>query len=255
MKRSAVGSLLRTTQAYCIQVCEKQTLEYGIAYCCAQFPGVAEVQQYREIIATEQDTLAQALGEADTYFDDLKQRCLVLAPAEGSASDTAARFFEERGFEKRSFLALALVEWVDISTGGDVRVLPARPMRAALRATFDDPILADLCDLRLNDPQYDMFVAMVDGEPAGRCALYQVGDIARVMDLQLSPTNAGGDVERALLSHVLALARRIEMRNICTMVRSDQVDALRVLTDVGFQNDGEIVEFHRTTPAGSGSHP
>ena len=51
----------------------------------------------------------------------------------------------------------------------------------------------------MNDPNFDLFLAMVDGQPAGRCALYQVGDIARVTDLAVGSLPAGSDVERALL--------------------------------------------------------
>lgn len=253
MKRSVVNSLLRTTQAYSIQICEKETLEYGIAYSSEQFPDVADVQQFREVIATEPDTLAKALTEADSYFEECGRRCLVFAPAKGNAEDATNDFFKKHGFERRCFVALALTEWVDISPRDDVRILPARPMRAALRATFENSTDAEICDLRLNDPQFDMFVAMLDGQPVGRCAFYQVGDIARIMDLHLLPTNAPGDIERQLLRHVLTMARRVEMRNICTLVRADHAEALHLFTDAGFQRDGEIVEFHRPGREGADS--
>jgi len=248
MKRSAVGSLLRTTQAYCIQVCEKQTLEYGIAYSCERFPDLAEVQQFREVIAKEPQTLEKALHEAEGHFASLQRRFQVIALAEDTPSDSSTEFFASHGFHPKRYRAMALTEWIDLPTVDTVRILPARPMRAALKATFDDDARADLCDLRLDDPQYDMFVATVDGKPAGRCALYQVGDIARVMDFHLNATANRDEVERALLKQVLAMARRLEMRNICTLIEEGRDDAVQLMTDAGFTHDGDIVEFHRSDP-------
>ena len=43
MQRSTTGSILRSTQALCGQLCEKKTLEYGIAYYIAQSTRRAEL--------------------------------------------------------------------------------------------------------------------------------------------------------------------------------------------------------------------
>ena len=53
MERSTVGSLLRTTQALCGQLCEKETLTHGIAYTCARYPNLSEVNQFREVVVED----------------------------------------------------------------------------------------------------------------------------------------------------------------------------------------------------------
>lgn len=150
---------------------------------------------------------------------------------------------------------MALANWPDVERATGVRVLHARAMRSALRATFveaespDSPAQRELsagaCEERLNDPQFDMFVATVDGNPAGRCALFQVGDIARVMDLSVLAPFADCGVDATLVLHVLSLAKRLAMRNICVQVdeASDRKPAW--FERFGFRADGTIEEFDR----------
>lgn len=150
---------------------------------------------------------------------------------------------------------MALANWPDVERATGVRVLHARAMRSALRATFveaespDSPAQRELsagaCEERLNDPQFDMFVATVDGNPAGRCALFQVGDIARVMDLSVLAPFADRGVDATLVLHVLSLAKRLAMRNICVQVDEASERKPAWFERFGFRADGTIEEFDR----------
>ena len=255
MERNTVGSLLRSTQALRSQLCGKQTLEQGIAYYSERFANLPEANQFREVVVGSSEQIVAAFDEAQAWFSERDLRCHVWAPAGGEASPELAAFLAARGYEERGYLAMTLATWVEIEPVGDVRILPARAMRAALRRTFHDAAtssdtgdadeLADAMDERMNDPQFDVFVAMIDAKPMGRCGLYQVGDIARVVDLCVSGTFRRDDVERALTAHVLAMAKRLQMRNICVQV--DEGDAKRRawFGAYGFVADGRVVEFER----------
>lgn len=288
MQRSTVGSLLRSTQAACGQICEKQTLELGIAYYSDEFAALPDANQFREVIADDPQSLPQAFEEASQWFEQRGLTILRWAPASGTAAAATIDFLKQRGFRPRTSSAMILSQWIDVEAPAEVRVLPARAMRAALRETFPaadqavgdgpselgqgarssrvvrtsvplpdgrgtdslrdiahrDPA-ADACERRMDDPQYDMFVAMVAGFPAGRCALYQVGDIARVMDLTVGERFSDAGVDRALIGHVLAMARRLAMRNICVQVDEDQTATRGLLEQAGFVADGSLVEFDR----------
>jgi len=97
------------------------------------------------------------------------------------------------GYAREDRLAMALTAYREIQTNPDVRVLPARPMRAAYRAVFDEAWsiypdsmrsdCVDACVERLDDHRMDMFVALIDKQPAGVCGLFQVGDIGRIVDV------------------------------------------------------------------------
>lgn len=255
MELNTVNSLLRCTQAYCNQLCDKHTLDYGIVYYSERFPEVPELNQFREVMIADEDDVAAAFAQTATWFTENQIECYRWAPALGKASDALAKLLEERGFDRYTDCAFRLTEWVELEAATDVRVLPARAMRSAYRETMEavpprtgaswSSHVAEACEERLDDPSLDMFVALVGKQPAGRCALYQVGDLAQVRDVTVLPSFADRGVERALLGHVLALAKRLAMKNVLALAEADDAVRAAWLEHAGFVQDGTIVEFRR----------
>ena len=255
MAHSTVGSLLRSTQAYCLQLCEKETLEFGIAYYSKKYPALPEANQYREVIATGSDQLDRAFAESQAWFESQGLSCHRWAPADGSGSSELADFLTDRGFALRRLTAMTLTQWAELDAPDNVKVLPARAMRSVFRQTLDGETnhaspqakeqAIEAYQERLDDPQLDMFVALVDKKPAGRCAMYQVGDIAQLIELHVSQAYADRGVKEALTAHVLALAKRLAMRNICLQVDSNDTTLQAWFQSAGFVEDGTLVEFDR----------
>jgi N-acetylglutamate synthase-like GNAT family acetyltransferase len=214
------------------------------------------------VVVDDPSRIPAAFDEAERLFQGQGLTCLRWAPAGGHASDKLAGFLVSRGFRLRTYFAMALTRWVDIEVASDVRVLPARAMRAALHKTLPGAasaapsatlqLLVDAYEERLDDPQFDMFVALVENQAAGRCALFQVGDIARLMDLDVLARFANRGVDAALTAHVLALAKRLAMRTICVQIDSDDGATKAWFESVGFVEDGTIVEFERDPPSVGG---
>jgi len=265
MERTTVGSLLRSTQAYCSELCEKETLEYGIAYYNLRFAALPDANQFREVLIEDPARIPEAFEQTESWFHQRNMFCHRWAPAEGQETKELADFLTRRGFHQRQHMAMSLARWVDQETPEQVRILPARAMRTAHRETFthtDGPespqmheLIAEASLERLDDPHLDMVVALWDKQPAGRCGLYQVGDIARVMSVCVLPAHAGRGVEEALLGHVLALAKRLSMRNVLTQIDETDRAGQRFLQEAGFVCDGEIVEFERDQPTHIGVAP
>jgi hypothetical protein len=109
-------------------------------------------------------------------------------------------------------------------------------------------LLADAYVERLDDPQLDMFVALVGKAPAGRVGLYQVGDIARVVDLAVQRGFDLRQVAGALLASVLGLAKRLSFRKVLMQADREDKPLHELLKRSGFAVDGEIVEFEREAP-------
>jgi len=265
MERTTVGSLLRSTQAYCSELCEKETLEFGIAYYNPRFASLPEANQFREVLIEDANRIPEAYEQTETWFRHHNTFCHRWAPAGGWATKELADFLTQKGFRQRQHMAMSLARWVDQETPAQVRILPARAMRSAYRETFtqfDTPgasamgeLLADASLERLDDPHLDMVVALWDKQPVGRCGLYQVGDIARVMSVYVFPVYAGRGIEEALLRHALALAKRLTMRNVLTQIDETDRVGRRCLEVAGFVCDGEIVEFERNPPTHVGVVP
>ncbi|MBI4717035.1 MAG: GNAT family N-acetyltransferase [Planctomycetes bacterium] len=254
MQRSTVASLLRSTQAYCSQICDKETLPFGIAYYSRRFAALPQANQLREVVFDDPGRIAAAFDQAQAWFAQRELVCHRWAPAEGQAPQPIGACLASRGFLPRASVALALTQWPQLEVPAGVRVLPARAVRAAFLASYaglDAPSAAveaqerESAGERLDDPQFDAFVAVIDGEPAGRGALYQVGDMARIIDLFIRPVGLDRGADRALLAHLLTLARRLAMRHIYAQVEAEQRGCLELLQRAGFVADGEIVEFHR----------
>jgi ribosomal protein S18 acetylase RimI-like enzyme len=257
MQHSTVGSLLRSTQALCGQLCRKETLEFGIAYYSDRFPALADANQFREVVIPGARQIPAAFEQAEDWFVSHGLQCRRWAPAQGQPLDDLSAFLSQRGFGLRRWTAMALVEWRHLDVGDQVRVVPARAARTAFRQTFVHAAgacsdagcgsWADACAERLDDPQFDAVVALVKGQAAGRCALYQVGDFARVMELAVLSDFAGRKVENALVTHVLTLARRLAFRRVYAQIEVGDSWSRNVLQAAGFVEDGTITEFDRAS--------
>jgi ribosomal protein S18 acetylase RimI-like enzyme len=252
---STAGLLLRSTQALCQQLCRKETLEHGIAFWNTEYPHLPDVNQYREVVSGEPSRLDEAEVESERFFAERGLVCRRWAPAVDQEESRFGEFLPARGFSRLEYGAWRLGEWTTTGPDPEVRVLPGRAMRAALRGTFPlgateadrqrSQAEADVCERRMDDPPYDMFVAVVSGRPTGRCACYQVGDIARIVDLAVASDARDVGVGDALLAHVLVMARRLAMRHVVAQFAADDVFRSRLFEAHGFVRDGSIVEFER----------
>jgi N-acetylglutamate synthase-like GNAT family acetyltransferase len=258
MERSTVGSLLRSTQAYCQQICEKQTFDFGIAFYCDRFPAIPEANQIREMVSDDPRVLAEAFEQASAWLASRGLKCLRWSPAMDTDPKPLADVLSARGFAPRTLVALHLADWPSLKHPPEIRVVPARALRGAFRETFLEShapadatargMLADSFMERLDDPQLDMFVATVNGMAAGRCGLYQVGDIARILDLTVLPVFSDGGVVETLLAHVLTMARRLTIPMVVAQALAQDHERRALLGQAGFVEDGQVSEFELPSP-------
>jgi len=247
MERTTLGSWLRTSQAFGQQICEKETLDDGIAFFNSRFASLPEACQFREVLVSGPGGEPSAFAKAEAWFTGRTLRCLRWAPAEGQAVAPLGEVLLPHGFRRRDWTVMALAHWVETPTVAGIRILPARAMRDAFRDTFrgDSTLLADAYLERLDDPQLDMFVAVSEQGAVGRGGLFQVGDIARIVEPRAAPGSPEGEVECALLAVVLGLARRLTLRKVFIQVEREDAAARDRLIRLGFADAGEFVEFDR----------
>lgn len=253
MATPTVSALLRANQAYYAQLSRTQSLDCGIAFTADSFPHLAEANQFREVEADRAGWSAAVLDAVDAHFGKLNLRCQIWAPAADASVRDLEPFLLDRGFSRREIIAMALRTWVDPPIDEGVRVLPARAMRKALRAVHEAEygaageaereMLIDAASERLNDHRMDEFVALRDGEPAGRCAFFQIGDVARVSGLYVLEAHRRRGVGRALLGQMLRLARRLLIRRVCVPLLSEDAEAIELLRRCGFEADGVTCEY------------
>ncbi|MCB9865769.1 MAG: GNAT family N-acetyltransferase [Phycisphaerales bacterium] len=249
------GSVLRAKQAYLELMGVKVTLDCGIAFLCEDVPGYREGQQFREVMVEDPAELAPAFAAAEAHFAEHDARCSRWALAEAQDPAAIEPFLTERGFRRHDVQAVALTAWPEQPAHEAVRILPARPMRAAYIQCWESAMAYLPEDAReaavaaaverLDDHRMDSAVATVDGVPAGVGALFQVGDIGLVADFYVVPGLRRRGVGSALLHHAIALARRLMMRLVCAEVPLANPGGLAFLQRHGFVDGGRFVEFLR----------
>lgn len=258
MTGSTVMRLLRCQQALCDQICDKQTLDFGIAYTNSRYPQLPEANEFREVLVEDGERFSEAFEQEEQWFHDQGLYCHRWVPSSGQSVSELEAFLTPRGFRRRRIGAWVLTKWVALQASAVVRIVHARALRDAFQSTFldvDAPGTPELRQMRaevgaerLDDPHYDSFVALINGEPAGRGTLFQVGDIALITDLAVMGGHSGHHVEQVLLAHLLALAKRLAVPHICAMLESDAGVWSAMFESAGLVRDGEIVEFVRDAP-------
>jgi GNAT superfamily N-acetyltransferase len=98
---------------------------------------------------------------------------------------------------------------------------------------------------RLNDPQYTAFVAMIDERPAGMASLFQIGQIGRVCDIFVLPSEREQGVATSLVRYAVRAARRWALHPICAEIAVGAQRSLSLLTRAGFAPGDTISEFVR----------
>lgn len=258
MERSTLGSLLRSTQGYCQQICDKQTFDFGIAFHSERFPSIPEANQIREVMLDDPRLIGEAFEQTSAWFASRGLKCFRWSPAMDIDPRALGEFLAARGFVSRDLIAMHLAQWPTMESSPEVRILPARAVRESFRESFlaapapesaaSREMMADAFMERLDDPQLDMFVATVNKNSAGRCGLYQVGDIARILDLTVLPEFADRGVAESLLAHVLAMARRLTMPMVVAQSADDDAARRMLLQNAGFVEDGHTSEFEIPSP-------
>lgn len=246
-----VTAARKSEQALCEQLSQWESLPYGVAFWSEAFPWAAEANQLRDVWLADVNGQS-AFEQAEAYFEQRGLTCGRWTTASGQAVQPVADILVRHGWRKRTSTVWGLSSWALLESPANesIRVLPARAMPKALRATFDDGLpnsdqRAELAAERLNDSRLDLFVAMLDGKPVGRVGYLQVGDIARLSELFVLSESRGAGVGRAMATHFLQLARRLLPHVIVACSDIDDAPAAAFLGPMGFKPAGELEYFEK----------
>ncbi len=248
----AIAAAHRSAQVYYEQITEQTALSAGVAFTCPEYPTLDEGNQFREVILPRNGSLADVHAEVTDFFDRRGLRCYRWVPAAGTPIEPLEAFLLDRGFRAQWSTCMAWHRDVDVPVRDDVRILPARAMRAALRElrlgdtrfTPDErEMLADSRNERLDDPSYDQVVAMIGKVPAGAGVLMQVGDIGRIDNVFVAEAYRRRGVARSIMSHLLTLNRRLALRITVLEVDEGNIPALALYRQCGFDPAGTRVAF------------
>ncbi|MEK6643026.1 MAG: GNAT family N-acetyltransferase [Planctomycetota bacterium] len=234
----------RSERALVEQVAQWESLDFGVAYWSTAFPSLAEANQLRDVWLSDVSA-EEAFARADAYFTERGTKCSAWTPASSQAVEPVAELLLRKGWQRVEAQVMALAKWdtADVMPDASVRILPARAMRKAYRATFEgESARGDAVMERLNDSNLDAFVAIVDGAAAGRISYLSVGDAARVTDAFVLSEFRRRRIGVQLMGHVLRLARRLLPKSVVAAGTTDAGHAF--LAASGFEAVGVLASFH-----------
>jgi ribosomal protein S18 acetylase RimI-like enzyme len=248
-----IAAVRRSDRAWCKQVCQWETLPFGVAYYSTRFVSLADANQLRDVWLAELDGAA-AYEQAEAFYQQRGAKCQVWVPAGAQPVEPVEALLTKRGWRRAELTVMSLARRDAANAPPDVRILPARAMRRAYRATFaaergateaSEAQSAEAAEERLNDANYDAFVAMVEQQPVGRIGYLEAGDIARLVDLWVLPEFRRRGVGAAMIARFVRIARRLSPRWVVASVAADDQATRGLLEKCGFATGGVTTEFHR----------
>ncbi len=254
MSTTSSGSLLRARQAYVELLADKETLDGGIAFHSKEWSRLASASQFREVLLPGPGQMSAVFESVEEFFHEQGAVCRRWTPSIAQPADVLADFLLPRGYRQQILEVMVLLAHQELPALPEgLRILPARPMRAAYRETFlgdcksdDSELGAEAALARLNEPSLNMFVAMANDRPVGRVGLFEVGDIGLILAPYVVPEGYSEAYASALLGHVLALSRRLACRRVCLQIEADDDPGIDQLKRFGFVADGQVRQFERT---------
>ena len=240
----------RSNRALVEQVAQWESLEFGVAFYSATLPREAAANQLQDAWLAEVDG-ATAYERAEAYYRERNATCLAWTPASAQAIEPLEALLLPKGWRRVDCLAMHMTDWsaLDAQANAAIRVLPARAMPKAFRRSITETGAGDeetnAAFERLNDSNYDAFVAMSGDQPVGRVAYLEVGDIGRLAELFVTPAQRGRGIGRGLLWHVRQLVRRLGPRAFVASVPAEDDAGASFLQRAGFSQVGTFTHFVR----------
>ncbi|GMV98850.1 MAG: hypothetical protein AMXMBFR83_31980 [Phycisphaerae bacterium] len=247
-----LSAVRRASHVYFTLVAEQVTLSCGVALVCPRYPSYPDGNHLREVVLPPGTSLEAAYEEVQTFYAGQGLRCFRWVPAAGQAVEPIADFLTARGYRPQTLLAMRQASAVRPAGAADVRILPARAMRKALREIIMNredvspetrETMLNVVTDRLDHPPFDLFVAMCGDAPAGFGALLQAGEIGLAEPIFVDQRFRRRGVGLAIMAHLLALSRRLAMRTTCLATEETNLPARALYERCGFEVDGSLVQF------------
>lgn len=248
-----ISAARRTERARSELLAEFVHCDFGDAFHNAEFAGIHEANMLQDAWLDTLDSDA-VFDATEAMYAAQNTRCCAWMPATIQPIDVIESLLLPRGWKRRDLTATYFSNaWLfDETPSETLRILPARAMPRAYRATFADGVAssgvsANAAFARLDNASFNAFVAMRGDEPLGRAAYLEVGDIARVMDIHVMAAARRQGAGRALIAHMLQIARRLLPRIVVACPPQESSAAMGFLTHCGFVASGTIPQFIRPT--------
>ena len=237
-------------------------LDAGVAFTNPDLPAVWDANGVIDAAVPPGASPAEAVGEVSQHFEAAGVPCTqwIMNP---SAPEAQTRPLVEHltaaGWRPHAYDVMYLPGRAPgrAEEAPNLTIIPARASFRHARelaeeaaAAWGVPGLADASMLHLDDPHWDVMIALRDGRAVARVGVLAVGDVGRVEHLFVSDAYRRQGVGETMLGRALDVCARSLFKHVMLCVAPGEQDALDFYARFGFRKVGQMVAYHR--PDGEG---
>jgi ribosomal protein S18 acetylase RimI-like enzyme len=119
----------------------------------------------------------------------------------------------------------------------------ARALAEEAASAWGEPQVADASMLHLDDPHWDVSIALRDGRAVARAGVLAVGDVGRVEHVFVAEAFRRQGIGRTMVGRVLEVCARALFKHVMLSVAPDNREAIDLYSRFGFRKIGQIVPY------------
>ena len=236
---------------------EEAPLDVGVAFTNPQLPRIWDANTVMDGALPPETSPEAAVAEADEHFARAGTRCrqwIMNPSAPASQVAPLAEHLLSHGWAAHAYDIMHLSGRSSAASGpAEAEGLTVIPARASFRharelaeedaAAWGEPQLAEASMLPLDDPHWDVSIALRDGRAVARAGVLAVGDIGRIEHVYVSPSHRRQGVGRTMVGRALEVCARSLFRHVMLCVLPDDRAAIGLYTAFGFRRIGQLVAY------------
>ena len=236
---------------------EETQLDVGAAFTNAALPAVWDANLVMDASVPPGTSAEEALAEAEAHFESAGVACRqwVMNPAAPPERVTPlVELLTSRGWRPKPYdiMHLAGRPPGPVREVAGLTIIPARAsfrharqLAEAAAACRGEPQLAEALMLPLDDPHWDLQIALRDGRAVARAGVLAVGEIGRVEHAFVREDSRRQGIGRTMMSRVLETCARSLFRHVMLSVTPDERPAIELYSGLGFRKIGQLVAYRQ----------
>ncbi|MCY2951208.1 MAG: GNAT family N-acetyltransferase [Planctomycetota bacterium] len=254
----------QTEERWTAHLGETHSLDIGTAYSNRDFATVYDANNIRDVALPDGMTPEAALAMVSAHYEQRQTRCaywVMNASSPESATRPMAEYLLLNGYRANGADIMLLTDAPRrvVAEAANLKIIPARASFRHARMLAEEsarrwnaPRLVDAFMRHMDDPHWDMLLALRDGVAAGCIGVLAVGEIGRVEQFYVAEAFRGQGIGQTLLRRILEICARSLFRHVMLWVLPDNSAAVKLYAKVGFERIGQ---FTAHLAPGVQSHP
>ncbi len=243
----------RTELHWSRHLADETPLEFGVAFANRQLAHVPDANRVLDVALPEGVSPEQVLAAVENHFQQAGAVCrsVVLNPSGDPAqAGPMALYLRQQGWMALACDVLRLVHLppLMISEIRGLRVIPARAsFRHVCALAGEMGVSADVAMAHLDDPHWDMLLAMKDAQAVAQIGVMSEGDLGVIRQLYVTPAYRRQGVGRLMLGRILDLCACATFKRILAGVDPADAASLALYQSFGFAAVGKLVAYESKT--------